>query len=50
VLLAFAALAGTGLLAGILIVVPRISPLAACSGPYPPSPWHEAGWPGQPGN
>jgi hypothetical protein len=29
VLLAFAALAGTGLLAGILIAVPRISPLAA---------------------
>jgi hypothetical protein len=29
VLLAFAALAGTGLLAGILITVPRVSPLAA---------------------
>ncbi len=29
VLLAFAAIAGTGLLAGILIAVPRISPLAA---------------------
>ena len=29
VLLAFAALAGTGLLAGLLIAVPRISPLAA---------------------
>ena len=29
VLIAFAAIAGTGLLAGILIAVPRISPLAA---------------------
>src|SRR5215469_15860470 len=29
VLIAFAAMAGTGLLAGILIAVPRISPLAA---------------------
>jgi len=32
VLIAFAAMAGTGLLAGILIAVPRISPLAAGTG------------------